>query len=154
MRPQKARAGRAKAARRLLETLCAKNMNAIFKFSTITILLIVLISLVLFFAIGHSVYSGKGSSVKFVNASDQVIKSAIVSVSGKSCSVKGLGVGGEVNCYFQDLYDDSYSVSVILDSGKVFINESMGYVTGGIDFNDTITFNNDGGFNLDSSIGT
>jgi hypothetical protein len=109
---------------------------------------------VLFFAIGHSVYSGKGSSLKFVNASGQVIKSAVVSVSGKSCSVKELGVGGELNCYFQDLTDSGYSVSATLGNGEVFTNESMGYVTGGINFNDTITFQKDGSFNLDSDIST
>lgn len=129
-------------------------MKAIFKFSTNAILLIVLITLVLFFYIGHSVYLGKGASLKFVNASGQIIRFAVASVSGKSCSVKELGVRGKFKCYFQNLTDSNYSVSMTLRNGEVFTNESIGYLTGGLNFNDTITFQKDGSFNLDSNIST
>ena len=131
--------------------LCATNMKALFKFSTIAVLLIVLIVLVLFFAIGNSVYSGKTASLKFVNASGQLIKSASITVAGKSCSVKELGPGGEIRCHFEDLYDSSYSVSVKMQSGVLHSEPSLGYVTGGMNFNDTITINQSGVIELVSS---
>ncbi|WP_422412538.1 MULTISPECIES: hypothetical protein [unclassified Endozoicomonas] len=129
-------------------------MKALFKFSTIALLLIVLIGLVLFFAIGHSVYSGKGASVKFVNSSGQHIESAYISVAGQSCSVKQLGVGGEIECHFENLHDSSYSVSVTLQGGTVYSEPSLGYVTGGMNFNDTITINQSGAIELVSSPST
>ena len=129
-------------------------MKAFFKFSTIVILLLVLIGLVVVIAVSHSFYSGKGASVRFVNASKYSLQLATISVSGRSCSVKELGAGGEVNCYFQNLYDDGYTVSVTTEDGGIFKSDSMGYVTGGINFHDTITFNEDGSFVLVSDIGT
>ena len=116
--------------------------------------MLTLIGLVLFFAIGHSVYSGKGSSLQFVNASGQTVTSAQITVSGKSCSVKKLGVAGEVECYFENLSDSSYSVAVTLQNGTVYSANSLGYVTGGMNFNDTITINEAGVFKLDSSPST
>jgi hypothetical protein len=129
-------------------------MKAFLKFSTITILLFFLIGIVLFIAIGNSVYSGKSASLKFVNKSGQRIESADISVAGKSCSVKGLGVAGEIVCHFENLHDSSYSVSVTLESGYVFSAASLGYVTGGMNFNDTITINHSGEINLVSSPST
>ena len=90
----------------------------------------------------------------FINASDFQIAKVIVSVSGKFCSAKELGVGGELNCTFQDLYDDGYAVTVTTSEGNEYSNDSMGYVTGGINFTDTITFKKDGSFELKSDIDT
>lgn len=129
-------------------------MKALFKFSTITLLLLTLIGFVLFFAIGHSVYSGKGASLKFVNASGQSVNSVHISVASKSCSARGLAADGEVECYFENLHDSSYSVSVTLQNGAIYTAESLGYVTGGMSFNDTITINKAGVINLESSPST
>ena len=140
---------------RIVKLLCVENdMKAIFKFSTIALLLLFLIGTVLFFVIGNSVYSGKSASLKFVNNSGQRIESADISVAGKTCSVKGLSVGGEIECYFENLYDSSYSVSVTLKGGAVFSATSLGYVTGGMNFHDTITINNSGVIELVSSPST
>jgi hypothetical protein len=128
----------------LRSTLCATNMKAFFKFSTIALLLVVLIGLVLLFAIGNSVYSGKIASLKFVNNSGQLIESANILVAGKSCSVKKLGAGGEIVCHFENLHDSSYSVSVTLQGGAVYSEPSLGYVTGGLNLNDTIVINRSG----------
>ena len=136
------------------KALCAANMKALFKFSTIAVLLVVLIGLVLFFAIGNSVYSGKSASLKFVNSSGQHIQSASITVAGQSCSVKELGTGGEIQCHFENLYDSSYSVSVKLQSGAVYAEPSLGYVTGGMNFNDTITINKSGVIELVSNPST
>jgi hypothetical protein len=111
-------------------------MKALFKISIIALL------------IGHSIYSNKGASLKFVNSSGQHIESALISVSGQSCKVKKLGIGGEINCFFKDLYDGSYSVSVSLQGGAVYSEPSLGYVTGGMDFQDTITINQSGEIEL------
>jgi hypothetical protein len=129
-------------------------MKSFFKFSTIALLLVFLIGVVLLFAIGNSVYSGKGASLKFVNGSGQRIESAHISVAGKSCSVKKLGAGGEIDCHFESLYDSSYSVSVTLEGGSVYSSTSLGYVTGGMNFNDTITINQSGVIELVSSPST
>ena len=136
------------------QLLCSIKMKTAFKFTTIAGLLAILIALALFLAIGKGIYSGKGSALKFVNASGHAVSSAKITVAGKSCSFKGLANGGEVNCYFENLYDSSYSVSVTLDSGSKYTAKSLGYVTGGIDFNDRITINNAGEFKVDSSIST
>jgi hypothetical protein len=129
-------------------------MKALFKFSTIALLLVALIGLVLFFAIGNSVYSGKGASLKFVNSSGQHIQLASITVAGQSCSVKELGAGGEIQCHFEDLYDSSYSVSVKLKSGTIYTEQSLGYVTGGMNFYHTITINQSGVIALVSSSST
>ncbi len=129
-------------------------MKALFKFSTIAFLLAVFIGLVAFFAIGNSVYSGKSASLRFMNSTGQHIQSAQISVAGQSCSVKELGVGGEINCHFENLYDSSYSVSVILQNGTVYTESSLGYVTGGMNFNHTITINQSGVIELASSPST
>jgi hypothetical protein len=129
-------------------------MKALFNFSTIVLLLIVLIGFVFFFAIGNSVYSGKSASLKFVNGTSQRVESALISVAGKSCRVKELAVGGEMECHFDNLYDSSYSVSVTMQSGAVYSEPSLGYVTGGMDFNDTITINQSGVIELVSSPST
>lgn len=129
-------------------------MKTLFKFSTIVLLLLTLIGLILFFTIGHRVYSGKGASLKFVNASGQAVASAQITVSGKSCNVKKLGAGGEFECYFENLSDSSYSVAVTLQSGAVHSANSLGYVTGGVNFSDTITINEAGVIKLDSITGT
>lgn len=129
-------------------------MKTLLKFSTIALLLLTLIGLTLFFAIGHSVYSGKGATLKFVNASGQTVLSAQITVSSKFCSVKNLGVGGEVECYFENLSDSSYSVVVTLENGAEYSTNSLGYVTGGINFNDTITINEAGEFKLISKTST
>ena len=129
-------------------------MKAFFKLSTIVFLLVVLIGLVAFFAIGNSVYSGKSASLRFMNSTGQHIQSAQISVAGQSCSVKELGVGGEMQCYFENLYDSSYSVSVKLQNDTVYKEPSLGYVTGGMNFNDTITINQSGVIELISSPST
>ncbi len=129
-------------------------MKAFFKFSTISLLLVVLIGLVLFFAIGNSVYSGKSASLKFVNSSGQLIESAQISVAGKSCSVRELGAGGEIECHFENLHDSSYSVYITLKGGAVYSEPSLGYVTGGMNFSDTITINRSGVIELVSSPST
>ena len=124
-------------------------MKTLFKFSTIALLLLTLIGLMLFFAIGHGVYSGKGASLRFVNASGQTVTSAQIAVSGRFCSVKRLG-GGEIECYFENLSDSSYSVAVTLQDGAVYSANGLGYVTGGMNFDDTITINEAGEIKLDS----
>lgn len=129
-------------------------MKAFLKFSTIATLLIVLIGLALFFAIGNSVYSGKSASLRFMNSTGQHIESAQISVAGQTCSVKELGIGGEIQCHFENLYDSSYSVSVKLQNGTVYTEPSLGYVTGGMNFNDTITINQSGVIELASSPST
>ena len=134
--------------------LCATNMKALLKFSSITMLLLILIALVLFFAVGQSIFSNKGSSLTFVNNSGQTLQSATISVAGKSCGVKALQAGGEMQCYFENLHDSSYSVSVKLENGTSHAAESLGYVTGGMNFIDTITINHSGKINLDSSPST
>lgn len=125
-------------------------MKARFKFTTIVLLLFPLIGLILFFTIGHSVYSGKGASLKFVNASGQTVTSAQITVSGKFCTVKKLGTGGEYECRFENLSDSSYSVAVTLQNGAVYSANSLGYVTGGMNFSDTITINEAGVIKLAS----
>jgi len=129
-------------------------MKALFRFSTIAILLLVFIGLVLFFGIGHSVYSGKGASLKFANGSGQTIEAATITVAGKSCGVSLLHTGGSIQCYFENLYDSSYSVTVKLNNGDEYSAESLGYVTGGINFKDTITINQSGAIELESSPST
>ncbi len=129
-------------------------MKAFFKFSTIAFLLVVLIGLVAFFAIGNSVYSGKSASLRFMNSTGQHIQSAQISVAGQSCGVRELGVGGEISCHFENLYDSSYSVSVTLQNGTVYTEPSLGYVTGGMNFNHTITINQSGVIELASSPST
>jgi len=116
-------------------------MKAFFKFTTIVFLLIILIGLVLVFAVSNSVYAGKGASLTFVNSSGQRIESAHISVAGQSCSVKKLGIKGEMQCQFKNLYDSSYSVSITLHNGHLYTEPKLGYVTGGINFNDTIRIN-------------
>lgn len=106
------------------------------------------------FLIDHLVYSGKGANLKFVNSSGQVVSSARVSVAGKFCAVKELSEGGEFDCYFENLYDSSYSVSVTLENGAIYSEESLGYVTGGFDFNHTITINQSGVIALEPSPNT
>ena len=124
-------------------------MNKFFKFSTIAFLLLFLIGLILFISIGHSVYSGKGASLTFKNQSGLTISIAIISVSGQSCSVKKLENHGEINCYFGNLGDSGYTVYVELSNGSKFNAESLGYVTGGIDFSDIITINEEGEISLE-----
>lgn len=119
-------------------------MKAIFKFSTVVLLLLLLIGLVVFVSVGYSVYSGKGATVKLVNLSGQVIVEASVSVAGQTCSVKKLGSGGEIQCHFKNLHEGSYSISATMQNGEVFLEPNLGYVTGGINFNDTITINQSG----------
>lgn len=127
-----------------------KKMKTLFNFSTIALLLLTLIGLTLFFAIGHGVYSEKGASLRFVNASGQTVTSAQIAVSGRFCSVKRLGAGGEIECYFENLSDSSYSVAVTLQDGAVYSANGLGYVTGGMNFDDTITINEAGEIKLDS----
>ncbi len=129
-------------------------MKALLIFSTIAFLLVVLITLVVFFAIGNSVYSGKTASMSFVNSSGQNIQFAKISVAGKSCSVKDLDVNGEIHCNFENLHDSSYSVSVTLENGKVYKEPNLGYVTGGINFNHTITINKSGVIKIASTPST
>ncbi|RXJ65901.1 hypothetical protein CS022_24675 [Veronia nyctiphanis] len=123
-------------------------MKAFFKFSTIVFLLVILIGLVLILSVRHSMFSGKGASLTFVNSSGQNLQSAHISVAGQSCSVKQLGVGGEIKCHFENLHDSSYSVTVTLQGGVAYTEPSLGYVTGGMNFNDTITINQSGAIEL------
>ncbi len=109
------------------------------KILTYATLLLFLIAIVLLFIIGNSVYSGKSAKVSFINNSGREIKSATISVSGKSCSVKKLQHTGEMHCIFENLTDSSYMVEGTLTNGNSFKGNSMGYVTGGINFNDKIT---------------
>lgn len=126
-------------------------MKTFFKFTTIVILLIMLIGLVLVFFVSNSFYEGKGTSIKFINYSGQPIVSANILVAGQACSVKHLGVNGELQCYFENLYDSHYAVSVTLQSGSGFTEESLGYVTSGVDYYDTISINSFGKIVLESA---
>lgn len=115
-------------------------MKFLFKLTTIAALLIVLIVLVVLFVASSDIYSGETASVKFVNSSEQLVTFASITVAGKSCSVTELAVGGAFSCKFENLHDSSYLVSVELQDGSTY-QESLGYVTGGFDFNDTIAIN-------------
>ena len=99
-------------------------------------------------------YSGKSASLKFVNGTGQRVESALISVAGKSCSVKELGVGGEMECHFENSYDSSYSVSVTMPDGAVYTEPSLGYVTGGMNFKGIITIKQSGVIKLVSSPST
>jgi len=123
-------------------------LKNIFKFSTIALLLLFLIGLVLLITAGHSIYSGKGASLIFKNQSGLTITSASIGVRGQSCSVKRLENNGEINCYFGNLSDSGYQVDVELSNGLIFKADDLGYVTGGIDFIDTIIINEKGGIIL------
>jgi len=129
-------------------------LKKILNYSAIVILLFLLAGLTLFIVIDYSFYSGKGTSVTIKNQSGQSISSMIVSVSGKSCSVKNLENHGEINCYFSNLTDSSYSVDVVLNNGALYKAENLGYVTGGVNFSDTIIINEMGEINLAQSSST
>ena len=125
-------------------------MKAFFKFSTVAVLLLALIGLVLLFGLGYSLYQNKGANLKFINASGQHLESVKVLVSGKQCSVSKLGPNGEFSCYFENLSDSSYAVTATSQSGKVYSVSSLGYVSGGMNFNDIITINQSGVIALES----
>lgn len=124
-------------------------MRAFFQPSTIALSLVVLIGFIIL-AIGERVYSGNIASLKFVNSTGLQIESAHIAVAGKSCSVKELGIDGEIQCHFENLHDSSYSVSVTLRGGAIYTEPSLGYVTHGMDFNDTITIDPSGVIKLAS----
>ena len=111
------------------------------KILTCTSLLLILITLILFFGIGQSVYQGKSAKVLFLNKSGHTITHATVSVSGKSCSVQLLLNNGQVQCAFEALTDSGYIVEGALSNGDVFNSPSLGYVTGGLNFNHTLVLN-------------
>jgi len=108
------------------------------KIFTCTILLLILIAMVVIYIIGSRIYQGKYAKVIFLNDSGTTIERAIVTVSGKSCSVKKLQQGGEICCYFERLTDSGYTVEGELTNGIKFKSKSMGYVTGGMNFNDKL----------------
>jgi len=128
-------------------------MNRLLKFSTIVILLLLVIALILFIFVGNSIYSGKGASLTFQNKSGLSISSATISVSGKLCGFKKLENQGEVNCYFDNLSDSHYQVEVELSNGSNY-KANLGYVTGGMNFSDLIIINTAGEITLDSSPST
>ncbi len=109
------------------------------KIFTCAILLLVLITIVIFYIIGSSIYQGKYAKVTFFNNSGTTIERAIVTVSGKSCSVKKLQQNGEIRCYFENLNDSGYRVEGELIGGIKFKSKSIGYVTGGMNFNHKLT---------------
>jgi len=128
-------------------------MKALFKFTTVVFLLTILIGLVLVFSLSNSMYSEKGVTLTFVNSSGQRIESAHITVAGQSCRVKKLGAKGEMQCQFKNLYDSSYSVSITLHNGHLYTEPKLGYVTGGINFNDIIRINSLGEISIVSSQG-
>ena len=110
-------------------------------FLTCGTLLAALIIITAFYIVGNSIYKGKYAKVTFINDSGKTIKQVTIHLSGKLCSAKGLIHTGEVHCVFENLYDSGYLVEGTLDDGNIFKSNSMGYVTGGINFNDLITLN-------------
>jgi len=96
-------------------------------------------AIVVFYIIGTSVYQGKYAKVTFLNNSGSTIEKAIVTVSNKSCSVTKLQYKGAINCYFENLTDSGYIVEGELSNGSKFKSNSIGYVTGGMNFNDKLT---------------
>ena len=126
-------------------------MKNLFKFTTIVLLLLTLIGLLLVFALVYVFYSNKGASMEFQNASRQVVESAEIAVSDKSCLVSGLVPGGKFRCYFENLSDSSYSVSVKLKDGQLYTKESLGYLSGGFDFYHVIRIYQSGDIELVSN---
>jgi len=118
-------------------------LKKIIKFSTLVVLLLILIGLVLIIFVGHGVYSGKGATLTFRNESGFTIKTATITLSGYTCGVKKLEDTGEISYYFGNLSDSSYSVQVELVNGSIFQDE-VGYVCGGMNFRDIITINKAG----------
>ena len=104
-------------------------------------LLIALIIITAIYTIGSSVYQGKSSKVTFINDSGKTINQVIIQLSSKHCSAKGLIHTGEVHCVFENLHDSGYLVEGVLSDGGTFKSNSMGYVTGGMNFNDLLTLN-------------
>ena len=105
------------------------------------ILLLALIVLVIVL-VGYGHYSNKGTVVRFVNLSSNAISTIRIDVSGRFCEAKEVGINGELTCQFTDLSDSEYEVNIELTDGTQISNE-LGYVTGGINFNDVIEFNSD-----------
>ena len=110
-------------------------------FLTCGALLVALIIITAIYIVGSSVYQGKSAKVTFINDSGETINQVIIHLSGKRCSVKGLINTGEVHCVFENLHDSGYQVEGYLNDGNTFKSDNMGYVTGGINFNDVITLN-------------
>ena len=129
-------------------------MKALLKFSTIAILLIILIGIVVVGIIGHEVYSGKGVALTFINNSGQSADSVVIAVSGQSCSANGLERGGKFSCRIENLSDSGYNVQVKLRSGSTFSVKDFGYVTGGMESVEEITINENGEIKFSSGAGT
>ena len=110
-------------------------------FLTCGALLVALIIITAVYIVGSSVYQGKSAKVTFINDSGKTINQVIIHLSGKHCSAKGLIHTGEVHCVFENLHDSGYQVESALNDGNTFKSDNMGYVTGGINFNDLITLN-------------
>ncbi len=118
-------------------------MKYLFKVSTIILLLVAAIGALLLLGAGSLVYLGTGASLNFINNSGSVVKSANISVAGKSCTIRQLEIAGKATCHFKKLHDSSYSVTVVLENGDVYVEPSLGYVTSGLKFDDTITINSE-----------
>ena len=116
-------------------------MKSFFKFTTIVFLLLFLSVLVFFVSINNN--NDNGASLTFTNKSGHSISRATITVSGKTCGFKGLENLGEVNCYFENLYDSHYHINIELSTGSN-INADLGYVTSGMSFNHLIIINSAG----------
>ena len=110
-------------------------------FLTCGSLFVALIIIAAFYTVGSSIYQGKYAKVNFINDSGKTINQVTIHLSGKLCSAKGLIHKGEFHCIFENLHDSSYQVEGTLSDNTKFKSNSMGYVTGGINFNDIVTLN-------------
>ena len=110
-------------------------------FLTCGSLLVALIIITAIYVVGSNVYQGKYAKMAFINNSGKTINQVVIHLSGKLCSAKGLIHTGELHCIFENLHDSSYQVEGILSDNRKFKSSSMGYVTGGMNFNDVVTLN-------------
>lgn len=128
--------------------MVAKSRKSIF----ITLASVLLLAFVLITYRAWNVYLVSDATLTFRNISNQSIVEAEISLAGQSCKFGKLAVGAETQCKFTELHDSSYNVVITLESGEVVTNESMGYVTHGMSFDDVITLNEAGELKLESTI--
>lgn len=106
-------------------------------------LFLLLIGILLFWLIGKSIYDGKYAAIEFVNNSGELLEVVSISVHERTCSASGLLPDGNLKCVFENLTDGSYRIVGETKSGRKFI-DNLGYVSGGMNFNDKIVLEKDG----------
>jgi hypothetical protein len=98
------------------------------------------LSMVGFFSLAYLATIDKGHldlgviTFKLVNDSGKTIDHAKIMLSDRECSGSNINTTGNLKCWFGQMDDNSFQVSITLEDGTQIEDSNFGYVTTGTDY--------------------